>query len=116
MRDPMSPKTSRRTFLGASAGLLGAAALAACSAPAQPESKPAAPAAAGAPTSAPAKPAEAAKPAADAKPAAAAPAGGAKSIKTLVDQTWAELGMNDATAAYNEAMKGKVSVELEAGA
>ncbi len=109
MRDPITSKSSRRSFLGASAGMVGAAALAACSAPAQP----AAPVA----TSAPAKPAEAAKPA-ESKPAAAAPAasGGAKSIKTLVDQTWAELGMNDATAAYNEANKGKVSVELEAGA
>src|SRR5215213_1137265 len=109
MRDPMPSKSSRRTFLGTSAGILGAAALAACSAPAQPESKPAAPAATSAPAAA-AKPAEAAR------PAAAAPAGGAKNIKTLVDQTWAELGMNDATAAYNEAMKGKVAVELESGA
>src|SRR5690242_8956373 len=124
MRDPMTTKSSRRTFLGASAGLLGAAALAACSSPAAQESKPAAPAAttapaapaaAAAPTSAP-KPAEAAKPADAAKPAAAAPVGGSKSVKTLVDQSWAELGMNDATAAYNEAMKGKVQVELESGA
>lgn len=104
MRDPMPLKSNRRTFLGTSAGLLGAGLLAACSAPAQP--------------AAPAKPAES-KPAAAApaaQPAAPAAAGGAKSIKTLVDQTWAELGMNDATAAYNEAMKGKVAVELEAGA
>ena len=91
--------------------MLGAAALAACSAPAPAESRPAAPAAGGAATGAPAKPAEA-------KPGRrrAGRLGGAKSIKTLVDQTWAELGMNDATAAYNEANKGKVAVELEAGA
>lgn len=120
MRDPMTSKSTRRMFLGTSAGLLSAAALAACGSPAAQESKPAAPAATSAPaagaaggaaTSAPAKPAEAAKPA-----AAAPAAGGGKSIKTLVDQSWAELGMNDATAAYNEANKGKVQVELESGA
>jgi hypothetical protein len=104
MRDPTSSKTSRRTFLGVSAALLGAAALEACSSPpAQPESKPAQPAA----------PAATAAPAA---PAAAPAAGGVKSIKTLVDQSWAELGMRDATTAYNEQMKGKVQVELEDGA
>src|SRR5581483_11929770 len=115
MRDPTGAPISRRTFLGVSAAMLSAAALEACSsgAPAT-ESKPAAPAA---------KPTEAAKPAAPAAaaqattaPAAAAPAGGVKNIKTLVDQSWAELGMRDATVAYNEAMKGKVQVELEDGA
>ena len=121
MRDPT---VSRRTFLGVSAAMLSAAALEACSSGATTESKPAAPAAttAAAPAT---KSTEAAKPAAPAAapaattaPAAqpAASAGGPKSIKTLVDQSWAELGMRDATATYNEAMKGKVQVELEDGA
>jgi ABC-type glycerol-3-phosphate transport system substrate-binding protein len=109
MRDPRTSTSSRRTFLGASAGLLGAAALSACSAPAQP----AAPAA-----QAPAKPAESkpadAKPADAAKPAApAAATGGGKQVKAMVQATWAELGMRDATAAFNTQMSGKVQVELE---
>jgi ABC-type glycerol-3-phosphate transport system substrate-binding protein len=72
---------TRRGFLGSIVGVVGASALAACSAPAAPapkaeapkpaESKPAAPAAAAPAKPAEAKPAEAAKPAA---PAAAAPA------------------------------------------
>lgn len=119
MRDPTVASISRRTFLGVSAAMLSAAALEACSSGATTESKPAAPAATSAPAAA-AKPTEAAKPSAPAAAPAAttAPAasGGVKNIKTLVDQSWAELGMNDATAAYNEAMKGKVQVELESGA
>jgi hypothetical protein len=109
MRDPRTAKSSRRMFLGTSAGLIGAAALAACSAPAQPESKPAAPAATSAPAApaaAPAKPAEAAKPAAPA-------AESAKNVKAMVQATWAELGMRDATAAFNTQMSGKILVELE---
>ena len=54
--------------------------------------------------------------------AAAAPVGappaahaqGAKTVKAIVQASWAELGMRDATAAYNAQMKGKgIQVELE---
>ena len=44
----------------------------------------------------------------------AAHAQGAKTVKAVVQATWAELGMRDATAAYNAQMKGKgIQVELE---
>ena len=110
MRDPGTAKSSRRMFLGTSAGLLGAAALAACSAPAQPESKPAAPAA----TSAPAAPAAAppSRPRPRSQPRRLPQ--GAKNVKTMVQATWAELGMRDATEALQRRqMSGKIQVELE---
>jgi ABC-type glycerol-3-phosphate transport system substrate-binding protein len=101
MSDPRTEKTSRRAFLGASAGLLGAVALTACSS--------------GTPA-APAKPAES-KPASsgETKPAApAAAAGGSTQLKAMVQASWAELGMRDATAAYNEQVKSKgISWDLE---
>src|SRR5581483_9752333 len=119
MRDPTGAPISRRAFLGVSAALLSAAALEACSSGATTESKPAAPAATTAPA---AKSTEAAKPAAPAAAAqpttapAAQPAasGGGKTVKAIVQASWGELGMRDATAAYNEAMKSKgITVELE---
>src|SRR6266540_1914142 len=92
---------SRRTFLESSAAMLAAAALQGCGPAAPPESKPAAGAPApGAPAAAPA--------------AAPPPAQGAKTVKAIVQASWAELGMRDATAAYNEQMRSKgVQVELE---
>ncbi|HYT95008.1 MAG TPA: hypothetical protein VEL76_40200 [Gemmataceae bacterium] len=97
---------SRRTFLESSAAMLAAAALQGCGPAAPPESKPAA----GAPAAgAPAPGAPAAAPA-----AAPPPAQGAKTVKAIVQASWAELGMRDATAAYNEQMRSKgVQVELE---
>jgi ABC-type glycerol-3-phosphate transport system substrate-binding protein len=44
----------------------------------------------------------------------AADAQGVKTVKTIVQATWAELGMRDATLAYNAQMKGKgIQVDLE---
>src|SRR5262245_8263532 len=46
--------------------------------------------------------------------APAAHAQATKTVKAIVQASWAELGMRDATAAYNAQMKGKgIQVELE---
>jgi hypothetical protein len=93
----------RRRLLTGGAALAGAAALAACT----PET------ATPPPAQAPAK-AAATSETSGATPAAAGKPGAAKVVGAIVQASWAEIGMRDATLAYNEQVRDKgVQVNLE---
>lgn len=101
--DEKGSRIGRRRLLVGGAGLAGAAALAA-GAPPETATPP--------PARAPAK--TAATTQSGATPAAAGKPGGTRTVGAIVQATWAEIGMRDATAIYNEQVRDKgIQVNLE---